>query len=51
MMQAGAHAVQVGTASFARPDAAMKILNEMHAWARKQGVSRWSEITNAAHRS
>jgi dihydroorotate dehydrogenase (NAD+) catalytic subunit len=51
MMQAGAHAVQVGTASFARPDAAMKVLNEMHAWVRKQGVSRWSEITNAAHRS
>ena len=51
MMQAGAHAVQVGTASFARPDAAMKILNEMHAWMRKQGVSQWSEITNTAHRS
>jgi dihydroorotate dehydrogenase (NAD+) catalytic subunit len=51
MMQAGAHAVQVGTASFARPDAAMKVLNELHAWVRKQGVSRWSEITNAAHRS
>jgi dihydroorotate dehydrogenase (NAD+) catalytic subunit len=49
MMQAGAHAVQVGTASFARPDAAMKILNEMHAWMRKQGVSQWSEITNMAH--
>ena len=51
MMQAGAHAVQVGTASFARPDAAMKILNEMHAWMRKQGVSQWSDITNTAHRS
>jgi dihydroorotate dehydrogenase (NAD+) catalytic subunit len=51
MMQAGAHAVQVGTASFARPDAAMKILNEMHAWMRKQGVSQWSEITNTAHHS
>jgi len=51
MMQAGAHAVQVGTASFARPDAAMKILNEMHAWMRKQGVSQWSEITNTAHNS
>jgi dihydroorotate dehydrogenase (NAD+) catalytic subunit len=49
MMQAGAHAVQIGTASFARPDAAMKILNEMHAWMRKQGVSQWSEITNMAH--
>jgi dihydroorotate dehydrogenase (NAD+) catalytic subunit len=51
MMQAGAHAVQVGTASFARPDAAMKILNEMHTWMRKQGVSQWSEITNTAHHS
>jgi dihydroorotate dehydrogenase (NAD+) catalytic subunit len=51
MMQAGAHAVQVGTASFARPDAAMKILNEMHAWMRKQGVSQWSEIINTAHHS
>jgi dihydroorotate dehydrogenase len=43
--------VQVGTASFARPDAAMKILNEMHAWMRKQGVSQWSEIINTAHHS
>jgi dihydroorotate dehydrogenase (NAD+) catalytic subunit len=51
MMQAGAHAVQVGTASFARPDAAMRILNEMHAWMRKQGVSQWSEIINTAHHS
>lgn len=51
MMQAGAHAVQVGTASFARPDAAMKILNEMHAWMRKQGVTQWLDITNTAHRS
>jgi dihydroorotate dehydrogenase (NAD+) catalytic subunit len=51
MMQVGAHAVQVGTASFARPDAAMMVLNQMHAWAKTHGIRRWSEVTNATHRA
>lgn len=50
MMQVGAHAVQVGTASFARPDAAMMVLNQMHAWAKRHHITNWSEVTNATHR-
>jgi len=50
MMQVGASAVQVGTASFARPDAPMMVLNQMHAWAKKHGVTSWSDVINQAHR-
>ena len=50
MMQAGAHAIQVGTASFARPDAAMVVLNEMHAWATAHGVASWKQVTDATFR-
>ena len=51
MMQVGANAVQVGTASFARPDAPMMVLNQMHAWAKTHGITHWSEVTNATHRA
>lgn len=50
MMQVGANAVQVGTASFARPDAAMVVLNEMHEWASKHGVTSWNQVTDATFR-
>jgi dihydroorotate dehydrogenase (NAD+) catalytic subunit len=50
MMQAGANAVQVGTASFLRPDAAMCILNEMHHWMASHGESSWSSVTSRIHR-
>lgn len=50
MMQAGANAVQVGTASFLRPDAAMRILNEMHRWMRTHRESSWTDVTSRLHR-
>jgi dihydroorotate dehydrogenase (NAD+) catalytic subunit len=34
----GAHAVQVGTASFIRPRAALEVLDEMRAWLGARGV-------------
>jgi dihydroorotate dehydrogenase (NAD+) catalytic subunit len=50
MMMAGASCIQVGTATFADPRAAMRIDREMRLWARKNGVSNWSEVVNAAHK-
>lgn len=51
MMMAGANAVQVGTASFAVPNAAWKIACQAAQLAHKQGAGSWSDIVNAAHRS
>lgn len=44
---AGASAVSVGMASFAEPDAAVRILNELEAWAESQGVKSISELIGA----
>ena len=49
MMQAGADAVQVGTATFLHPDAPMRILNEMHAWMKRHGETSWQRVTSRAH--
>jgi len=49
MMQAGADAVQVGTATFLRPDAPMRVLNEMHAWMKRHGETSWQRVTSRAH--
>ena len=50
MMQAGANAVQVGTATFLRPDAPMVVLNEAHAWMHRRGERSWVDVTSRAHR-
>lgn len=50
MMQAGAHAVQVGTASFLRPDASLRVLNDMHRWMSRHGESSWASVTSRLHR-
>jgi len=50
MMQAGANAVQVGTASFLRPDATLRVLNEMHRWMSTHGETSWSRVTSRLHR-
>lgn len=41
---AGASAVQVGTASFADPRAAQRILDDLVTWATSRGVSRLADI-------
>lgn len=51
MMMAGANAVQVGTASFARPDATCRIAHEAVAVARRSGASSWDDIVGLTHRS
>lgn len=50
MMQAGANAVQVGTASFLHPDAAMRVLNGMHRWMAAHDEASWSAVTSRLHR-
>ena len=47
-IMAGASAVQVGTATFVRPDAAWQILNELVIWCDSNGIKSLSEIRGAA---
>ncbi|MCY3578124.1 MAG: dihydroorotate dehydrogenase [bacterium] len=49
MMMAGASAVQVGTATFADPQAPTKILRELARWCASHDVSRLNELIGAAH--
>lgn len=44
---AGACCVAVGMASFVEPDAAVRILHELEAWAESQGVSDINELIGA----
>ena len=46
---AGASAAQVGTATFAEPAAAGRILAEVGEWCAGQGVDRLSSLVGAAH--
>lgn len=50
MMMAGASCIQVGTATFADPRAAMRIDREMRQWAKKHAVKNWTEVVNTAHK-
>ena len=50
LILAGASAVQVGTATFAEPRAALRIQNELEGWAMRRGISDWSQARGAAHR-
>lgn len=49
MMAAGATAVQVGTASFARPNATWRIAREAAWSARRHGATVWDDIIGVAH--
>lgn len=49
MMAAGARAVQIGTASFARPNATWSIAREAATCLRREGVTRWDDIVGVAH--
>ncbi len=49
MLQAGASAVQVGTAIFADPRAPWRVLAELREWCRRVGVQRIEELIGAAH--
>jgi dihydroorotate dehydrogenase (NAD+) catalytic subunit len=44
LLLAGASAVQVGTATFADPRAAHRVLGELQGWASRQGMARIDEV-------
>jgi dihydroorotate dehydrogenase (NAD+) catalytic subunit len=46
---AGASAIQVGTAIFVQPGMLIKLIDDLDAWLRDQGVSSISEIVGVAH--
>ena len=49
MMMAGAKCVQVGTATFARPDACARILAEAASIVMRRGGSDWTAVHRLAH--
>ena len=49
MLQAGASAVQVGTAIFADPRAPWRVLHELREWCNREGVQQLDELIGAAH--
>jgi dihydroorotate dehydrogenase (NAD+) catalytic subunit len=46
-LMAGASAVEVGTASFVDPDAAVRIVGEIGAWCGAHGVARVRDLVGA----
>ena len=49
MLLAGAHAVGVGTATFLDPRATLRIIDEVHTWCARNGVSRVRDLTGGLH--
>ena len=49
LLLAGASAVQVGTATFVDPRAPARVLDELHAWADRQGIRDLHDVIGAAH--
>lgn len=49
-LMAGASAVEVGTATFTEPAAAMRVASEIEAWCRARGVADVKELIGAALR-
>ena len=49
LMLAGASAVQVGTATFARPAAPADVLTGLERWCRRHGIGAVRELIGAAH--
>jgi len=47
MLLAGAHAVGVGTATYADPRATLRILAELEQWCARHGVARVRDLTGA----
>ena len=50
LLQAGASAVQVGTATFADPRAPATVARDLVTWAAALGITRLSDLTGVAHR-
>ena len=48
-LRAGAHAVQVGTATFADPRSTARITKELEAWCQAANVARITDLIGTAH--
>jgi dihydroorotate dehydrogenase (NAD+) catalytic subunit len=49
LLEAGANAVQVGTATFADPRAPAHVLADVERWCTRAGTSRVTDLIGAAH--
>jgi len=49
LLEAGADAVQVGTATFADPRAPARVLAEVRRWCADSGATRIADLIGAAH--
>jgi dihydroorotate dehydrogenase (NAD+) catalytic subunit len=49
LLEAGADAVQVGTATFADPRAPGRVLSEIRRWCARSGIVRVADLIGAAH--
>jgi dihydroorotate dehydrogenase (NAD+) catalytic subunit len=49
LLVAGAHAVQVGTATFADPRAPLRVLHELTSWCRAHHVTRVADLIGTVH--
>ena len=49
LLMAGAGAVQVGTATFADPDAPTRVLDELVSWCERHGVGEVTDLIGTAH--
>jgi dihydroorotate dehydrogenase (NAD+) catalytic subunit len=49
LLLAGADAIQVGTATFRQPRAAVRVLHELEAWCSRRGVRRVRDLRDTAH--
>ena len=49
LLVAGAHAIQVGTATFADPKATARVLDELASWCAAHSVARISDLIGTAH--
>jgi len=47
LILAGASAIQVGTATFADPRAPARVLDELYAWAARQGITNLDDVIGA----
>ncbi|HEX9969047.1 MAG TPA: dihydroorotate dehydrogenase, partial [Acidimicrobiales bacterium] len=49
LLLAGAHAVQVGTATFADPRACAQVRSDLERWCRRHGIARVVDLIGGAH--
>jgi dihydroorotate dehydrogenase (NAD+) catalytic subunit len=49
MLLAGAHAIGVGTATFAEPRAMLRVVDEMRTWCAKHRVAQVGDLTGGLH--